>query len=126
MKQIKIVIGKQEAKAILSEENNVREAIWNALPIEGDLHYAKIEENEVFFIVPLFLKLEIPRPVIFERGTIAYWPNRQFICIYYGERSLPLFGYFILAKITENLEGIKKEGEEVKHKQGKKVYICRG
>lgn len=123
---ITIAVGKQEAQATLLEESCFSKSFWNALPVEGELHYAKIEEKEVFFMIPLFFRVEEPKPVTFEQGTVAYWPNRQFICIYYGEKPLSLFGYAILAKITGNLEGIIQEGEEVKFHQGKKVCIRRG
>ena len=61
-------------------------AISTLLPLEIDLHYAKIAGQEVYGMVPLILPLENRKKVgDLDAGTVAYFPDRQMFCIYHGE-----------------------------------------
>lgn len=61
-------------------------AIKRFLPLKIGLRYAKIAGQEVFGIVPFILPLEnTARVSDLEPGTVAYYPDRQVICIYHGK-----------------------------------------
>jgi len=126
LKKITIQIGDQIGLAELLESRapKVCKEICKLLPFEADLHYAKIAGEEVFSIVPIFLPYE-PNAIVkvndIKTGSIAYFPDRQMICIFYGKIQEEDAKITIFARITENLEGIKKEGEKVRIYQGKKT-----
>jgi len=133
MREIVIEIGSEKATARLLDDKSpiTCNKIWDALPFEGPANHAKQAGGEVFSMVPIYFDL-YPREKCmygewdgkkFEPGDIMFWPLRSCVCIMYGallqEGHYPTF-----AKITENLEGIQKEGLKVWKKQGKimKIY----
>lgn len=126
MKRITIKIGDQIGLAELLEviAPETCEEFCKLLPFEVDLHYAKIAGEEIMSLVPIVLPHE-PNAIIkvndIKTGSIVYFPERQFICIFYGKIQEEDAKTTIFAKITENLEGIKKGGEKVRVYQGKKV-----
>ena len=126
MKRIIIQIGDQIGLAELLEviAPKTCEEICKLLPFEADLHYAKIAGEEIMSLVPIVLLHEsnaIVKVNDIKTGSIAYFPDRQMICIFYGKIQEEDAKVTIFARITENLEGIKKEGEKVRIYQGKKV-----
>ena len=126
MKKITIQIGDQIGVAELLESiaPKMCEEICKLLPFKADLHYAKIAGEEVFSILPVFLPYE-PNAIVkvndIKTGSIVYFPDRQMICIFYGKIQEEDAKTTIFARIIENLEGIKKEGEKVRIYQGKKT-----
>ena len=125
-KYLKIKFDKEEALAIMLEKEAPKtcNAIWNLLPISGELHYAKFAGKEVFFIIPLVMDFEKATPVTtLEPGSVAYWPNRQFICIYYGKLQKEEENVVVFAKIIKKLDKISKKLDEIRFRQGKKIYI---
>lgn len=124
---MEIIIGEQKGKAILLEENAPQTCniIWDKLPLEGDLHYAKIAGKEVYTIVPILLRPPIEKGMsttTLDLGSIIYYPNRQMLCIFYGPTKETV-EVLVIAKIIENLEGLIKEMDKVKVKQGMKVLF---
>ena len=73
-------------------------AIVTKLPMEGR---AALWKEEVYFEVPLKLGEEKAEPTV-EKGTIAFWPMGNALCIFYGE-SQPYSAVNIVGKVTKNL-----------------------
>jgi len=71
-----------EVKAELTDEHspNTFKAIVNALPIEAVVNKWG---NEIYFTIPVNLPEENPKEIV-EKGTIAYWPPGNSLCIFWG------------------------------------------
>ena len=78
-------------------------AIVTKLPMEGR---AALWKEEIYFELPLKLGEEKAEPTV-ERGTIAFWPMGNALCIFYGE-SQPYSAVNIVGKVTKNLELFKQ------------------
>ncbi len=74
------------------------DAIFKKLPLEGR---AALWKEEVYFEIPLKLGEEKAEPTV-EKGTIAFWPMGNALCIFYG-MSQPYSPVNILGKVTKNL-----------------------
>lgn len=57
-----------------------REAIADALPLEGD---AAKWGDELYFSVPVDVEAENARAAV-EVGTVAYWPQGNALCLFWG------------------------------------------
>jgi hypothetical protein len=95
------------------------------IPLNGELHCAKITGDEVFMIVP------VANPPAEEGvqvrdmagGAIAYWPDRSllsFLCDppIQGEARLPLIG-----RVIGNLDSLRRIARTVRMEQGMRVDI---
>ena len=56
-------------------------AIYNALPIEGA---ANRWGDEIYFPIPVNLDAEPDAKDIVEQGDVAYWPEGNCFCIFWG------------------------------------------
>ncbi len=126
MRKIKITFHGQTAEATMLEKEAPKtcSAIWNKLPIEGDLHHAKCTGEEVIFIVPFLLSSEKGGEFI-ERGSISYFPPTQSIMIYYWSHPVRTMESTVFAKITGSLEEFIEEIKKVHQKQGDKIVFQR-
>lgn len=128
MRELKIAVGKTKANAKLLDGTAPKtcEAIWNRLPLSGDMHYAKIANtDEVFFIAPFVLPHEGVTSVSgLEPGSIIYWPNRQFIAIFFGPTD-EVEEVTLFAKVTDGLPSLSKECLKVMRKQGAPIMLRR-
>ncbi len=109
MRSITIEVkGKGEALAELDERNPIiREAIWQALPIEGR---AILWGEEVYFDLPMPLKDENPSPSS-QAGDICYWSPGPALCIFFGQTQ-PYSRVNHIGKVVEGLElfeGVKPD-----------------
>lgn len=92
--------GKGRALAELDERNpRIREAIWQALPIEGR---AVIWGEEVYFDLSLQIKDENPSPSS-EAGDICYWSPGPAFCIFYGQTQ-PYSRVNHIGKVVQGLD----------------------
>jgi len=99
---IKLVIeriGEAEGELIRHLAPRTVEAIVKKLPIEGR---AALWEEEVYFEIPVKMGEEKATPTL-ERGTIAFWPMGNALCIFYGE-SQPYSPVNIVGRVTKGLE----------------------
>ena len=122
-KELKLRVGDEVAKIALLE-NEAPETcrkVLASLPVKGNLIHAKIAGREFFFKVPFFCDPENPAKAQ-DAGNIGYYDGANTICVFYGAE--PGIGAVnLFAKITENLEGIRKEGEKGWKKQGAEIEI---
>ena len=86
-------------------------AITKNLPIEGRI---AIWKEEVYFEIPIGMGDEKAKPKV-EKGTIAYWPMGNALCIFYGDTQ-PYSPVNIVGEITGNLEifATAKSGSRIK------------
>ena len=80
MKRIVIKAGHLEARAELNESATAG-AIWQALPIEGS---ANTWGEEIYFRIPLSQNLETDARELVQLGDLAYWPQGEAFCIFFG------------------------------------------
>jgi len=87
------------------------EAIMKRLPIEGR---AALWKEEVYFEIPVKMGKEKAKPTV-EKGTIAFWPMGNALCVFYGE-SQPYSPVSIVGRVTKNLDvfGQVKSGAKIR------------
>ena len=80
MKKIIIKAGKIEAKGELNDSATAT-AIWQALPIDGSTN---TWGEEIYFRIPVSVDLEPSARELVELGDLAYWPQGEALCIFFG------------------------------------------
>ncbi len=87
------------------------EAIIKRLPLEGR---AALWKEEVYFEIPVKMGEEKARATV-ERGTVAFWPMGNALCVFYGE-SQPYSPVNVVGQVTKNLELFKgvKSGTKIR------------
>ena len=78
-RQIRIKAGQVVALAELYETKTA-DAIWQALPLDGNIH---TWGEEIYFSIPLKLELEAGQEVV-DSGHLGYWPPGSAFCIFFG------------------------------------------
>jgi len=74
-------------------------AILMRLPVEGR---AALWKEEVYFEIPVKMGEEKAKATV-DRGTIAFWPMGNALCIFYGETQ-PYSPVNIVGRVIKNLE----------------------
>jgi len=75
------------------------DAILKKLPVEGR---AALWKEEVYFEIPVKMGEEKAKATV-DKGTIAFWPMGNALCIFYGETQ-PYSPVNIVGKVVKNLE----------------------
>jgi len=96
-------VGEAEGELIRHLAPRTVDAITKVLPVEGR---AALWKEEVYFEIPIKMGDEKAKPKV-EKGTIAYWPMGNALCIFYGD-SQPYSPVNIVGKVTKNLENFSK------------------
>lgn len=78
-RRIRLTIGQTAFEAEL-DNTRTAEAIWQALPIEGQ---GARWGQELYFAIPLDLPAEDAREEV-ARGELGYWPPGKAFCIFWG------------------------------------------
>jgi hypothetical protein len=78
-RQIRIVVGKVEARAELNDSKTA-DAIWQALPLKSR---AETWGDEVYFEIPVHIDLENGKELV-AAGDLGYWPTGACFCIFFG------------------------------------------
>ncbi len=104
-------IGEAEGELVRHLAPRTVEAIMKRLPIEGR---AALWKEEVYFEIPVKMGKEKAKPTV-EKGTIAFWPMGNALCVFYGE-SQPYSPVSIVGRVTKNLEvfGKVKSGAKIR------------
>ncbi len=92
-------IGEAEGEFVRHLAPRTLEAIMKQLPIEGQ---AALWQEEVYFEIPVKMGSEKAKPTV-EKGTIAFWPMGNALCIFFGE-SQPYSPVNIVGRVKTNLE----------------------
>ncbi len=126
-KKIVIQVGNEKAVATLlwDEAPNICSKIWENLPIESTVHSAKVCNHELIIMLPLTIERENLKPVTV--GDVGWWDVRSAINIWFDDPGPngPLGLTALFAKITDNLEGLSREGMKVWAKQAARVKITK-
>lgn len=110
MKKINIFINNLKFEAELNN-TKIAEEIYRALPIETK---GALWGNEIYFEIPVKMLNENPTEEL-KVGDLAYWPEGNSFCIFYGktpvstnEEPKPASPVTIIGKIEGNFEELKK------------------
>lgn len=88
MKRINLKLNDKSAYFELFEEEApvTSKRLLEILPVKMDIHYAKFAGQEVFGVIPMMAPIEGGRSLKeIDRGCVAFFPDRAFFCIYYGD-----------------------------------------
>ena len=100
-------------------------ALQALLPLRADLHYARIAGQEIMFIVPALVPLEHATDVqSLGPGAVAYWPDRQLVCLYYGPLQEEATSATVLGRVRD-LAPLAAIGERVRRRQGLLAEVSR-
>ena len=110
MKKINIFINDQKFEAELNETLTAQK-IYESLPIEAEGNFWG---NEIYFGIPVEMGKEQPTEDL-EVGDLAYWPEGNGFCIFYGrtpastnDEPKPASPVTIIGKIKADPEELKK------------------
>jgi hypothetical protein len=107
-KRLKVTIGGVVGIAELLDEAapKTAEAVWNALPLDGEINHANFSGEEVSF--PCYPLIDERENQVYDtqHGDIGYFVQGPAICIYYGTMRVISPGN-VFARIVENLDAIK-------------------
>lgn len=121
MRIIRIVTDEVQMEAELNESETAK-AIWEKLPIEGRVN---LWGEEIYFKIPV--KKEIEKGVeTVEIGNIAYWPEGQCFCIFFGKTPISTEKEIRPASEVNLVGSFLGDPEEWKRvKEGEKIIIER-
>lgn len=88
MKKINLRLNGQEAYFELFEKEApiTCQRLLSILPQKIDIHYAKFAGQEILGVIPMMAPIEGGKSLTeIEQGCVAFFPDRAFFCIYYGE-----------------------------------------
>ncbi len=80
MHKIRITAGDVSAAAVL-HDNPTADAIWEALPIEGQVN---TWGEEIYFSIPVHLDQAGDARETVDMGNLGYWPPGNAFCIFFG------------------------------------------
>ena len=80
MRKIQITAGDVSAAAVL-HDNPTADAIWEALPIEGQVN---TWGEEIYFSIPVHLNQAGDARETVDMGNLGYWPPGNAFCIFFG------------------------------------------
>jgi len=80
MRKIQITAGDVSEAAVL-EDNPTGDAIWEALPIEGQVN---TWGEEIYFSIPVHLDQAGDARETVDMGNLGYWPSGNAFCIFFG------------------------------------------
>lgn len=92
-----------EAEMLEQERPKTCDAIWEALPLEGEV---EIWKEEVYFDIPVKIGPEKPTPTT-QTGDVSYWPEGPGFCIFFG-KSQPISPVNTFARIKSGIEKFRK------------------
>jgi hypothetical protein len=126
LREIEILFLKERVTAVLldAEAPKVSEILWQSLPFETFPTHAKIAGPEIMAQAPFFIENGENEVQAQEAGNIAFWPSRQILCLFYG--SCPGLGPIsLVARVTENIEGLKAAGRRIWVTPGERITFRR-
>jgi len=119
MRKIRIITDEVQMEAQLNE-GETAQALWEKLPIEGRVN---TWGEEIYFKIPVRKDLNKGVKVV-EKGDIAYWPEGECFCIFFGKTPIssetqikPASPVNLIGKLSGNPQEWKKV------KDGQKIVI---
>jgi hypothetical protein len=80
MSKIRITSGDISMIGVLNDSSTAQ-AIWRALPIEGQ---ANTWGDEIYFAIPVYVDEAKDARDVMNMGELAYWPPGNAFCIFFG------------------------------------------
>jgi len=121
MRIIRIVTDEVQMEAELNESETAK-AIWEKLPIEGRVN---LWGEEIYFKIPVKKEIEKGEEIV-EIGNIAYWPEGQCFCIFFGKTPISTEKEIRPASEVNLVGSFLGNPEEWKRvKEGEKIIIER-
>ncbi len=119
-KELNIRVGEEVGSLVLFDDAAPKtcKKIMESLPLKSAAIIAKVAGSELMMRIPVFVDTGMENEVqAQEAGNVCFWPFSNNICIFC--KDLPGLGNVsLVGKITENLEGIQREAEKCRKKQG--------
>ncbi len=110
MKEIAITINKKKYQGQLND-TEIAAQIYQELPLKGE---ANFWGHEIYFEIPIQAGNEQPTEDL-EIGDLAYWPQGNSLCIFYGktpasvdESPKPAGPVTVVGKVTDDLKELRK------------------
>ena len=111
---LEITIGSNRALARLDRDMAPAtcDAIAGLLPFKGTAHVAKLAGDEIMVHLPLILDMERRSAVAdLSPGAVAFWPERQVFCVYFGAIQDEDAEVTLLGHVDEGLAQLVSAGE---------------
>jgi hypothetical protein len=124
-KELKLRIGEEVASFVLFEDKapNTCRKLLESLPLRSAAIIAKVAGLELMVRAPFFVDTGGENEVTAQQaGNVCYVPGSQNVCIFCED--LPGLGpCSLIGKITRNLEGVQRQAQKCKVKQGAEAEI---
>ena len=93
------------------------------LPQKIDIHYAKFAGQEILGVIPMMAPIEGGKSLDeIEQGCVAFYPDRAFFCIYYGELQDEDVSITVIGQLHAD-EAFVSEMEKCRYRQGDLLEI---
>jgi len=125
MKRIDLKLNDKTAFFELFEEEApiTSKRLLDILPVKMDIHYAKFAGQEVFGVVPMMAPIEGGKSLKeIDRGCVAFYPDRAFFCIYYGDLQDEEVSITVIGQLYADDDFIA-EMEKCRYRQGDVMEI---
>jgi hypothetical protein len=125
MKIINLKLNGKTAYFELFEEEApiTSQRLLEILPVKMDIHYAKFAGQEVFGVVPMMAPIEGGKSLKeIDRGCVAFYPDRAFFCIYYGDLQDEEVSITVIGQLYADDDFIA-EMEKCRYRQGDVMEI---
>lgn len=120
MKIINLKLNDKTAYFELFEEEApiTSKRLLDILPVKMDIHYAKFAGQEVFGVIPMMAPIEGGKSLKeIDRGCVAFYPDRAFFCIYYGDLQDEEVSITVIGQLYADDDFIA-EMEKCRYRQG--------
>jgi len=116
MSGIKIRTRSGEWSAVL-DGSDISNEIWLSLPFSADINMLG---SQIYFVMPLESRAKGDSK-IFEKGDIAYWPEADAVCIFFGptplstdERPVAAFPMKKIGRVNGECADMEMSGDRMK------------
>ena len=93
------------------------------LPQKIDIHYAKFAGQEILGVIPMMAPIEGGKSLDeIDEGCVAFYPDRAFFCIYYGELQDEEVSITVIGQLRADADFIA-EMEKCRFRQGDVLEI---
>ena len=110
---VRLTVGEATLKLRLltDEAPNTCRAFLESLPVDSAAIHAKFAGDEFYFMIPRLVDPENSVSRV-EPGDVVYYPDRQTVCIFYGD-IVPFAQAGLIARVEEGLEQLKAVGPRI-------------
>jgi hypothetical protein len=99
------------------DDSDISNEIWLSLPFSSDINMLG---SQIYFVMPNDSKVKGDSK-LFEKGDIAYWPEADALCIFFGptplstdERPVAAFPMKKIGHVTEECGDMEHSGDRMR------------